>query len=95
MTFLEAILLGIALAIAFQVGRSSRRRAVTHEAYPLEFLALNGYSLQCLRGLNGDDATWAVTDGSNKIVGTPCFTPREAIDSAIGHVAFEHTGDEA
>lgn len=95
MTFLEAILLGIALAIAFQVGRSSRRRAVTHEAYPLDFLALNGYSLQCLRGTNGEDDLFAVTDGSSKVIGKPAYTPRDAIDSAIGHVAFEHTGDEA
>ena len=95
MTFLEFVLLGVALAVAFFVGCGSLRRAFSREAYPLEFLQANGYSLQCVRGQWGEDDTWAVTNGQHVVVGEPAHTPREAIDSAIGHVAFEQTGDEA
>lgn len=64
------------------------------ETYLLEFLTLNGYSLIHHPDPEGR-VFWAVTDGSHKVVGVPGFTPRDAIDSAIGHVAFSHTGDKA
>ena len=100
MTFLEfgtpyVLMCLFGALCGFMVARKETRAQFAAEAYQLEFLALNGYSLQCLRGLNGDDDTWAVTDGSSKVIGKPAYTPREAIDSAIGHVAFEHAGDEA
>ena len=34
----------------------------------LDFLEASGYSLQCLRGTNGDDDAWAVTDGANGVI---------------------------
>lgn len=100
MTFLEYFTPHIAIAVGclllgYLRGRASRRQEFAREAYPLEFLEANGYSLQCVRGINGDDDTWGVTDSQRKLVSLPCFTPREAVDSAIGHAAFLSQGAES
>ncbi len=95
MTFLEFFAPYITVAILSAVLGWAIARSKTRKAYELEFLYDNGYSLQCVQGVNGDDDEWGVTDRANKLVGRTAFTPRGAIDSAIGHVAFEHEAVEA
>lgn len=68
------------LIVGIAIGRRSVR-ALRRDADLLAFLEQTGYSLQCLRGFNGDDDTWQVTDG---IVakGAASYDMREAIESA-------------
>lgn len=71
-----------ALVAGFILGRASRR-AATNDAELLAYVEQAEVSLQCLPGINGDDAQWAVTSG-NRVVGMPSFELRDAIRSAAG-----------
>lgn len=71
-------------AVGVVIGNAACRRLFYHAMRDadLDYLASTGYSLQCIRGANRDDDIWAVTDGEHKMIGTPQFTPRDAITSA-------------
>lgn len=71
-----------ALAIGFIAGRFSARRAV-EDAELLAFVEQAQVSVQCLPGINGDDAQWAVTSG-DRVAGMASFEIRDAIRSAAG-----------
>lgn len=71
-----------ALAIGFIAGRFSAR-GILQDAELLAFVEQAEVSVQCLPGINGDDAQWAVTSG-NRVVGMASFEIRDAIRSAAG-----------
>ena len=77
-----AVIAGFALflIVGIAIGRRSVR-ALRRDAELLAFIEQTGYSLQCIRGINGDDDAWGVTDGT-KVVSTTSYDLREAIESA-------------
>lgn len=68
--------------IGYFAGRVSTWNAV-EDAGLLAYIEQAEVSVQCLPGINGDDAQWAVTSG-NRVVGMASFELRDAIRSAAG-----------
>ena len=80
-----AILGGVALLFAGYLAGLARGSATGRDTQLLDFLEAGGYSLQCLRGTNGDDDAWAVTDGVNGVIGLPGYDLRDAVEAATGN----------
>lgn len=80
-----AILGGVALLFAGYLAGLARGSSAGRDTQLLDFLEAGGYSLQCLRGTNGDDDAWAVTDGANGVIGLPGYDLREAVEAATGN----------
>lgn len=80
-----AILGGLVLLFSGYLAGLARGSSTGRDTQLLDFLEAGGYSLQCLRGMNGDDDTWAVTDGANGVIGLPGYDLREAVEAATGN----------
>lgn len=85
LTAVFAILGGVALLFSSYLAGLARGSATGRDTQLLDFLEAGGYSLQCLRGMNGDDDTWAVTDGAKGVIGLPAYDLREAVEAATGN----------
>lgn len=93
MTFIEhpltqGLVVGVVIAVVWLFyldAKRIRREAVRgpHDTELLDALEGSGWSLQCVRGINGDDDAWCVTDGTSKQAGLVSYTPREALRSAL------------
>lgn len=85
LTAVIAILGGVALLFSGYLAGLARGSTTGRDTQLLDFLEAGGYSLQCLRGMNGDDDTWAVTDGAKGVIGSPTYDLREAVEAATGN----------
>lgn len=85
LTAVIAILGGVALLFSGYLAGLARGSSTGRDTQLLDFLEAGGYSLQCLRGTNGDDDAWAVTDGANGVIGLPGYDLREAVEAATGN----------